>query len=62
MLDRDNNFYLIHLITLITCFLDSGWILKGEIACESLLGVKGLSVQSGISQTDLALLYSIIVP
>ena len=37
MLDRDNNFYLIHLNTLVTSFLDGGWKLKGEVTCESLL-------------------------
>ena len=42
MLDRDNNFYLIHLNTLVTSFLDGGWKLKGEVTCESLLGVKEL--------------------
>ena len=42
MLDRDNNFYLIHLNTLVTSFLDGGWKLKGEVTCESLLGFKGL--------------------
>ena len=42
MLDRDNNLYLIHLNTLVTSFLDGGWKLKGEVTCESLLGVKEL--------------------
>ena len=41
MLDRDNNFYLIHLNTLVTSFLDGRWKLKGEVTCES-LGFKGL--------------------
>ena len=40
VLDQDNNFYLIYLSTLITCLLDSGWILLEEVMCESLLGVK----------------------
>ena len=39
MLDQDNNFNLIHLSILITCLLDSEWILKGEVTCESLVGV-----------------------
>ena len=43
MLDQDNNFHLIHLSPLITCLLDSGWILWGEVTCESPLGVKGLN-------------------
>ena len=43
VLDQGNNFYLIYLSTLITCLLDSGWILLGEVMCESLLGVKGLT-------------------
>ena len=41
MLDQDNNFYLIHLSTLI--LLDSGWILWGEVTCKSPLGVEGLN-------------------
>ena len=41
-LDQDNHIYLIHLSILMTCLLDSGWILKGEDTCEPLLGVKGL--------------------
>ena len=41
MLDQDNNFHLIHLSTLI--LLESGWILWGEVTCESPLGVKGLN-------------------
>ena len=40
VLDQDNNFYLIYLSILITCLLDSGGILLGEVMCESLLGVK----------------------
>ena len=43
MLDQDNNFHLIHLSPLITCLLDSGWILWGEVTCESPLGVEGLN-------------------
>ena len=43
MLDQDNNLYLIHLSILITCLLDSEWILLGEVTCLSLLGVKGLN-------------------
>ena len=42
MLDQDNNSYLIHLSILINSLLDSGWILWGEVTCESLLGAKGL--------------------
>ena len=42
MLDQDNNSYLIHLSILINSLLDSGWILWGEVWCESLLGAKGL--------------------
>ena len=41
MLDQDENF-MISLSILITCLLDNLWILKGEVACQSLLGVKGL--------------------
>ena len=42
---EQNNFYLISLSILITCLLDNVWILLGEVTCESLLGVKGLSVK-----------------
>ena len=41
MPDQDN-FYLITLNILITCLLDTVWILKGEFTCQQLLGVKGL--------------------
>ena len=43
MLDQDKNFFLISLSVLITCLLDNAWILLGEVACQSLLGVKGLN-------------------
>ena len=33
MLDRDNNFYLIHLSILITYLLGSEWILYEEVTC-----------------------------
>ena len=46
VLNQDKNLYLIYLSILITCLLDSGWILKGEVTCESLLGVKGLNLCS----------------
>ena len=37
------NFYLVSLSVLITCLLDSVWIIYGEVTPLSLLGVKGLS-------------------
>ena len=43
MLDQYDNF-LISLSILITCLLDNIWILLGEVAYWSLLGVKGLMV------------------
>ena len=43
MLIQDNNLYLISFSILITCLLDNVWILKGEITCSSLPGVKGLN-------------------
>ena len=43
MLDQYDNF-LISLSILITCLLDNVWILLGEVAYSSLLGVKGLMV------------------
>ena len=42
MLDQDDNFDMISLSILITCLLDNVYKLQGEVACESLLGVKGL--------------------
>ena len=42
VLDQDN-FYLIILSILITCFLDNVWIWYGEVTGWSLLEVKGLS-------------------
>ena len=42
MLNQDSNLYLISLNILITCLLKNAWILKGEVFCQSLLGVKGL--------------------
>ena len=42
VLDQDN-FYLIILIILITCFLDNVWIWYGEVTGWSLLEAKGLS-------------------
>lgn len=44
MLGQDNNFYLIHLSTLITCLLDNGWMLLGEVICESPVGVEELTL------------------
>ena len=41
MLYHDNKFLLISLSILITCLLDSVWILLGEGTSKSLLGVKG---------------------
>ena len=43
MLDQDKNFLLISLIIFITCLLDNEWISWGEIASQSLLGVKGFN-------------------
>ena len=43
MLGQDKNFFLISLNILITCLLDNEWILQGEVACQSLLGIKGLN-------------------
>ena len=51
MLDRDSSFYLISLNILITCLLKNVWILKGEVLCESLLGVKGLNLLQQRKQT-----------
>ena len=45
VLDQGNNFYLISLSFLITCLLDNVWVFKGEITCQPLLGVKGLSIE-----------------
>ena len=42
VLDQDN-FYLIILSILITCFLDNVWIWYGEVMGWSLLEAKGLS-------------------
>ena len=47
MLDQENNFYLTHLNVLITCLLDGGLILYGEVTCQSLLGVTGLKITKG---------------
>ena len=44
VLDQDNNFYLISLNTLITCLLDDVWTIQGEVRCQSLLGVKELTL------------------
>ena len=41
MLDQENNFYMISI--LITCLLDSVWILLGEVTSQSLVGVGGLN-------------------
>ena len=40
--DQDEKFYLIRLRILITCLLCNVWMLLGEVACWSLLGVSGL--------------------
>ena len=42
VLDQDN-FYLIILSILITCFLDNVWIWYGEVSGWSFLDIKGLS-------------------
>ena len=38
MLDQDNNFFLISLSILVTCWLDNVRILQGEVTSKSLLG------------------------
>lgn len=38
---------------LITALLINVWILKGEVTCESLLGVKGLKQSQAYSQQHL---------
>ena len=43
MLDQDNNFHLISLSILFTCVQVNVWILQGEVTCQSLLGVEGLT-------------------
>ena len=43
MLDQDNNFFLISLSILVTCWLDNARILQGEVTSKSLLGAKGLT-------------------
>ena len=43
MLDQDSSFSMISLNILIICLLNNVWILLGEVSCQSLLGVKGLS-------------------
>ena len=43
MLDQDNNFFLISLSILVTCWLDNVRILQGEVTSKSLLGAKGLT-------------------
>ena len=43
MLDQDNNFFLISLSILVTCWLDNVRILQGEVISKSLLGAKGLT-------------------
>ena len=40
---QDNNFDPISLNILMTCLLDNVKLLQGEVTCQSLLGVKGLS-------------------
>ena len=57
MLDQENKFYRIHLNTLITSLLNSGQILQGEVTCESLLGVKGLS-ESFLKQEEIIKIYA----
>ena len=41
MLDQENNFYMVSI--LITCLLDSVWILLGEVTSQLLVGVGGLN-------------------
>ena len=43
MLNQGDNFYQISLNILITCLLDNVRILRREVSCGSLLGVKRLS-------------------
>ena len=43
VLNQDSSFYLTSFNILITCLLNNIWILKGEVSCESLLGVKRLT-------------------
>ena len=50
MLDQDNNFYLISLSILVTCLLDNVQILQGEVACQSLLRIKGLTRSSSTEE------------
>ena len=48
MLDQDKNLNLISLSFLIIALLDNVRILRGEIPCSLLLGVKGLMHNSGV--------------
>ena len=48
MLDQDKNLNLISLSFLIIALLDNVRILKGEVLCSLLLGVKGLMHNSGV--------------
>ena len=43
MIDQDDNFYLIGLSILVISLLCDVWMLVGETACASLLGVNGLN-------------------
>ena len=43
MIDQDDNFYLIGLSILVISLLCDVWMLVGETACTSLLGVNGLN-------------------
>ena len=43
VLNQDSSFYLTSFNILITCLLNNIRILKGEVSCESLLGVKRLT-------------------
>ena len=38
--------------------LDSGWLLKEQVTCESLLGVKGLSILLFCKQVELSLYFN----
>lgn len=48
VLDWDNNFYLMSLTTLVYCLQDNVWMLREELTCELLMGVKGLLHSSSI--------------
>ena len=58
LLAQAEGFWANHESIYITCLLDSGWILKEQVTCESLLGVKGLSILLFCKQVELSLYFN----